>query len=202
MRYSRFIALVSLCLLSGGSAAAQGVSVAPSVTGPVYIAGASVAPGSGTGVSVGTVGEVRRLVYTVTVTEDHWIDAATTQDITIATLPAKTRITGVIADITEAFACAMTCTSSTLSMVVGKGSGGSEYLDSFDADAATAVFGDADSERGAALDGVVNGEIPSWASTQAVVARLTSGTGNLGDGATTNLSAGDVTFYLTTEVLP
>ena len=162
-----------------------------------------ITAGSGVGVTVSNVGAVRRVVYRIDVTEAHWDAAAVTQDLTVATLPAKTRIYDVIADVTEAFACTATCTSTTLSMVVGKGSGGAEYLDSFDVDAAIATFGDVDAERGAALDGVVNGEIPAWGSTQAIVARLTSGTGNLGDGAgTTNLSAGDVSLYLITETYP
>ena len=163
---------------------------------------ARVTAGSGTGVTVDQVGTVRRQVYKVSVIQSHWIANDVTQDLTIATLPAKTRITDVIADVTQVFACTAVCTTATLSMVVGKGAGGSEYLDSFDVDAALAVVGDLDSERGASLDGIINGEIPSWASTQTVVARLTSGTGNLGDDATTNLSGGDITFYLTTERLP
>lgn len=161
-----------------------------------------VTAGSGTGVTVNVTGEVRRVVYKVTVIQSHWDAAAVTQDLTIATLPAKSRITEVIAEVTEQFACTAVCTTATLSMVVGKGAGGAEYLDSFDVDVATDEFGDVDAERGASLQGVVNGEV-TWGSTQTVVARLTSGTGNLGDGAgATNLSGGDVTFYITTEELP
>ena len=167
----------------------------------VTLVDTAVTVGSGTGVTVDVTAKVQRVVYKLSVIQSHWVAAAVTQDFTIATLPAKTRITDVTAEITQQFACTATCTSATLSMVVGKGAGGSEYLDSFDIDAATAVFGDVDSERGASLDGVVNGEI-TWGAAQAVVARLTSGTGNLGNATVTNLSGGDVTFYITTELMP
>lgn len=173
-----------------------------SATGSVILTAPAVTVGSGTGVTVNETAAIQRVTYKVTVIQSQWIDAALTHDLTIATLPAKARIFSIVADITQAFACTATCTSSTLSMVVGKGSGGSEYLDSFDADASTAQFGLVDAERGASLQGIINGETPSWSGTTTVVARLTSGTGNLGDGATTNLSGGDVTFYIDTLVEP
>ncbi|KKN24197.1 hypothetical protein LCGC14_0897280 [marine sediment metagenome] len=160
-----------------------------------------VTAGSGTGVTVNVTGAVRRVVYKVTVTSGQWITNGTTHDFTVATLPAKSRVTDVVADLTTTFACTATCTSSTLAIVVGKGSGGSEYLDSFDADATTATFGDVDSERGGSLQGVINGEV-TWGSTQAIVARLISSSGNVGNGTVTNLSKGTVTFYITTEEMP
>jgi len=163
---------------------------------------AEVTAASGTGVTVNEASLLQRVVYKVTVIQSHWSDASLTQDFTIAQLPAKTRITEIIADITEAFACTATCTSSTLSMVVGTGGGGSTFLDSFDVDAATAQFGIADVERGSALEGIINGNMPDWSGTENIVARLTSGTGNLGNGSVTNLSGGDITFYITTERMP
>ncbi len=169
----------------------------------LFVPDSIITAGSGTGVTVDSKGYLRRQVYKVSVTQAQWIDAALTHDLTIATLPAKTRITEIIADITEQFACTATCTSSTLSMIVGVAAGDLDaYLDSFDVDAATAQFGLVDAERGVVLQGIINGEMPSWSGTTAISARLTSGTGNLGDGATTNLSGGDVTFYITTEEMP
>ncbi len=168
----------------------------------VHLIGPKITEGSGTGVTTNVDAEVRRVTYKITVLQSQWIAAATTADFTIATLPAKTRIFEIIADVTEQFACTAVCTSTTLDMTVGKTAGAAEYLDSFDVDAATAQFGIVDAERGSALQGIINGEIASWGSTQDVIARLTSGTGNIGDGASTNLSGGDITFYITTEVLP
>jgi len=166
---------------------------------------AAITSGSGTGINVNDGGRVQSVVYKATIAKEAFVAAATTADATIATLPAKTILKGIYADVTQTFACTATCTSSTLSMVVGRGSGGAEFLASFDADAAAAQFGDADAElgtemvRAAAIQG---GALGSWASTQAVVLRLTSGTGNIGNGTATNLSQGSVTVYLITERLP
>ena len=165
----------------------------------------AITVGTGTGVTVNDTASVRRVVYKVTVASTQFVAAATTADITIATLPAKTRLVGVYADLATPFACASTCTSATLSMTLGTSAGGNQILVSFDADAAAAVFGDADVELGASINAagrVQDAYLPSWSATQIVTARLTSGTGNIGTGAATNLSAGSITFYLITEVLP
>lgn len=169
----------------------------------VSVAAARIAPGSGTGVTVNDAGSVRRVVYKATVTYAQFIAAAVTADWTIATLPAKTRLIGVYADVTQAFVCASVCTTGTLSATVGTSAGGSDVLASFDADAATALFGDADGELGTGLTraAAIQGSLLSWAGT-IVTMRLTSGTGNLGSGSATNLNAGSITFYLITEVLP
>lgn len=175
------------------------------INGPVYPTRPAITAGSGTGVTVDNVGEIREVVYKVTVAETAFVCAALTCDVTLATLPAKTLVTGALADLTETFACSAVCTTATLSMVLGRGSGGAQFLASFDADAATAQLGDADAELGTTLvraAAVQAGSPESWSSTQAVVVRLTSGTGNIGDGAANNLSQGAVTFYLTTRVYP
>ena len=89
--------------------------------------------------------------------------------------------------------------------LVGSSAGGNQVLVSMDVDAATAVFGDADAELGASMNAagkIQQAWLPSFSATQIVTARMTSGTGNLGNGSTTNLSQGSVTFYLITEVLP
>jgi len=174
--------LFTVSAYGGGGVVSGPISdIGPSavtVSGDLDSTVVNITAGSGTGVTIDAVGRISRVVYKVTVTQDHWIDAAVTQDLTIATLPAKSLLTGIVADITEQFACTAVCTSSTLSMVVGQGAGGAEYLDSFDVDAATAQFGNTDAERGASLAGVVNGVIV-WGSTRTIIARLTSGTGNL-----------------------
>jgi hypothetical protein len=161
--------------------------------------------GSGTGITVNAGGEIRETVYKVTIASTAFVCAATTCDVTVATLPAKTQITAVMADLTTTYACASVCTTSTLSMVFGRGAGGSQWLASFDADASTAQFGDADAELGTTMTratAIQAGSFESWSSTQAAVLRLTSGTGNIGNGAATNLSQGSVTIYLRTTVFP
>ena len=81
--------------------------------------------------------------------------------------------------------------------------GANEYLVLFDADAATGWFGGADAELGTALaraTAVQGGKLSIAGNI--VSLRLTSGTGNIGNGAATNLSQGSITFYLVTERLP
>lgn len=166
-----------------------------------------ITPGSGTGLTVNDQGKLTETVYKVTVARTNFVAAAVTADVTLGTILPKTMIRRVIADVTQTFACTGVCTSSTLSMTVGKSAGGAEYVASFDADAAVAVFGDAVAEGGTALLGgttpnVFDEDIPSWSANTTLQARLTSGTGNLGNGTATNLSQGSVTFYVIAARLP
>lgn len=167
---------------------------------------ARITAGSATGLTVDSVGVLQRQVYKVTIDRTAFVSAATTSDVTIGTLPAKTAVVSVYAQVTQTFACTATCTSSTLSMMLGKGAGGAEYLASgLDIDAATTVFGDADAEMGTLMTraaAIQGGTMNSFSATQAVVMRLTSGTGNIGNGSATNLSQGSVTFYVVTERMP
>ena len=169
-----------------------------------------VTAGSGTGVTVNETANVRTVIYKVTILSTNCVAAATTCDLTIATLPAKTFLKAVIADLTTTYACTAVCTTATLSGTLGTSAGGTQLLASMDLDAATAQFGDADAELGASLNAAArsangalfNGVLMSWGSTTTVTYRITSGTGNLGDGAATNLSQGAMVFYLVTEVFP
>lgn len=164
----------------------------------------SITAGTAAGLTVNQAGfQTGGVVYQVTVATTAFVCAAVTCDVTIATLPANTRLMAADATIATVFACTATCTSTTLSLLLGKGSGGSEYLASFDADAATGWFGDADAEMGTQLTraAAIQGGTFSAAS-QAVVLRLTSGTGNIGTGAVTNLSTGSLVVRLTTVVMP
>jgi hypothetical protein len=167
---------------------------------------ATITAGSGTGISVVNEGQLQRQVYKVTIDRTAFVCAALTCDVTIATLPAKTSVLSVYGHIETVFACTATCTSSTLSMLLGSTAGGAQYLASFDADLSTSVFGDADAElgttmtRAAAIQG--GNAVPNFSSTTPVNLRLTSGTGNIGNGSATNLSQGSVTFYIVTERLP
>lgn len=196
---------------SGGIAAGGDINLARTSSGVLGLTGAltvsapALTVGSGTGVTVNDVGSLRELVYKVTIDRTAFVAAAVTSDVTIATFPAKTQLVAVMADLTQTFACTATCTSSTLSFVLGRGSGGAQFLASFDADAAAAQFGDADAELGTTMTraaAIQAGSFEAWASTQAVVLRLTSGTGNIGNGSATNLSQGSVTIYLVARVLP
>jgi hypothetical protein len=165
---------------------------------------AQITQGAATGLTIVNAGNTRRIVYIATVDRTAFICAAVTCDVTIGTLPAKTILQSVYGDLTTTFACSATCTTATLSAVLGRGAGGAEFLASFDADASATQFGDADAELGTQMTraaAIQGGTLSSWASTATVVMRLTSATGNIGTGAATNLSQGSVTFYLVTERL-
>ena len=162
-----------------------------------------ITAGTAAGITVNQAGALATNVYKVTLEPAAFVCAAVTCDVTIATLPANTWLDNVTASIATQFACTATCTSSTLSFILGKGAGGSEYLASLDADAAAAIFGDADAEMGTLLTraaaiqgGTFNG------TSQVVVLRLTSGTGNIGNATVTNLSGGSIVIWLTTTRLP
>ena len=172
-------------------------STVMALTTPVLTAG------SGTGLTVNDVGSVRTQVYKVTLDKTAFTAASVSNDVTIATLPAKTIVHSVVADVTTPFACTSVCTTGTLSAKLGVAANGTEFLASFDLDAAAATFGDADAEVGSALNAAAatNGGYISWAGTT-VVMRATSGTGNWGSGTVTNLSAGSVTFYILYSILP
>jgi hypothetical protein len=151
----------------------------------------------GTGTGITACNDTGAGFISCTIARTQFIANAVTADFTVTTLPVNTRVEHADLKITTAFACSATSTSSTLSLQLGKGAGGTEYLASIDADAATGWFGDADAEMGTLLTraAAINGGTFS-ATAQAVVLRITSGTGAVGTGAATNLSTGLVTVFL------
>jgi hypothetical protein len=169
---------------AGSTAGVPVVSISGGSLPSVLSSGASITAGSGTGITVNNTGELRIVTYKVTIGTGALICAAVNCDVTIGTLPAKTFVKHALADLTQAFACTGTCTSSTLSAVLGKTAGGTQYLISFDADAAAGQFGDAAAELGASLTEATIptaiGDLASWSATTTVVMRFTSGTGNIG----------------------
>lgn len=173
----------------------------------LYLAASAITAGSATGLTVNNYGEVRRQIYKATVGTAGCTAAATTCDITIATLPAKAWVLQVLADLTTTYACTATCTTATLTGSLGTSAGGQQFIANFDADAAAAQFGDLSAEVGlstlvTAANIGVGAQLSSWTGTTTVVFRLASAVGNIGTGAATNLSQGAVTFYVVTEVWP
>lgn len=149
--------------------------------------------GSGTGITVNATSLAREFCHKITVTEAALSDADGEQDIVLWTVPAKTKITRVICDVTAAF------TGGTIAaFTISVGPAGSEtaYLDAGNAFAGAATYGDADSELGASLEGL-QGHIPSWSGTTAIEARFTA-TGDTVAAAT----AGSATFYIEGVVYP
>lgn len=149
--------------------------------------------GSGTGYTTANSATVREFVHKITVAETALTGAATTEDETIWTIPAKTKVTRMIAQVTATFTGG---TISDFDVTCGITAGGNEYLVSFDIDTATGVFGDAEAELGTGLAGGI-GNIPSFSGTTAVQCRFTS----VGDNVV-NATAGSVTFYIEGVVYP
>ena len=176
----------------------------------LWLSAPAITPGSGTGVTVNSSGESGEVIYKVTVLSTNCIANATTCDLTIGILPAKTMLRQVFADLTVTYACTATCTTATLSGTLGTSAGGAEVLASMDLDAAAVLFGDADAELGTSMNaaavtanGAMNsGVLFSWTGTTTLTYRITSAVGNLGNGSTTNLSQGTIVFYLVTMKLP
>jgi hypothetical protein len=156
--------------------------------------GAIGTAGSGTGFSTIKSGLLRSVVQKITVARTALTAAATTQDLTIWTIPAKTRLSRVIADVTAAFDDAAGPISA-VTMTCGKTAGGAEYLVSGSV-FTTTTLGDATAEVGASLN-TYFGDLPSWSATTAVQCRFTSTGGNL-----STLTTGSVTYYLEWIVYP
>lgn len=175
------------------------------IAGTVSVSTAQVTQASGTGITPTIGGAIERVTYKTTITSPAFTCAALTCDITIATLPAGTILKSVYAQITAAFACASTCTTATLSFTIGSSAGAADIFASTDADAGTNIFGHIDTHLGTAMvraAQVQGGKLFNIASTTPVSMRFTSGTGNIGTGAASNLSQGTVIIWLMTEKLP
>lgn len=162
----------------------------------------------GTDATLVIAGQIQRVIYKATVTGATcagFTGAALTADCTIATLPAKTEITRIIADNTVGFTCSSVCTG-TKTVQVGKTAGGTQYLLAKDA-TAVATYGLVNGDLGASLattasTPVGGGDLPSWSATTALLARYVSGTGNWGNGTVTTVNAGSTTFYIETLTFP
>lgn len=165
----------------------------------------AITSGAGTGITVGGLADVRTATYKVTITSAAFTCLALTCDVTVGTLPAKTKLEAVYADLTTTFACTATCTTATLSFTLGSTAGGTDILSTFDADAAVLQRGLVDADLGTALaraTAIQGGNIFSWTAATPLSLRLISATGNIGTGAATNLSQGSITVYLVTTRIP
>lgn len=166
-------------------------------TGTVRLDGSKITAGSGTGVTVNEVGALQRLIYKVTVTYEALSAAGLTADKTIATLPAKMRLVGIVADTTTKY-IGGAVTAATL--IVGKSAGGNEYIVSHDVFAAAITKGLADADLGTSINrasAIQGGDLPSWTATTIVSVRLTTVTAN-----TNAITQGQTVFYLVTEQMP
>ena len=159
--------------------------------------GPAITAGSGTGVTVNDVGSIRRLVYKVTTAFGAYSAGAKTGDVTLCTLPAKTKVTGIYADTTAAYTGGG---ESAATLKVGLTAGAAEVLAVHDVFAGAVTKGLADADLGTSMvrsAQIQGGMLPSWTATTTLVARLTTTTNN-----TSTLTTGSTTFYVCTVTYP
>lgn len=150
-------------------------------------------PGSGTGFTTNNTGQVVHAVHKITIGEAA-LDAAGTSDETIWTVPAKTRVLRMVADVTATFSGGAI---TDMDVVCGPSAGSNGYLISFDVDTAIGTYGEVAAEIGANLLSATYADIPSWSTTTAIICRFTCGGGNC-DTAT----QGSMTLYIEHLVYP
>jgi len=139
-------------------------------------------------------------VNKVTISYTELVAAALDDRIQTHVIPAKSKITNVIADVTTPFAGL----AGTITLGLGDGTTTeTEYLLNFDVKTAAVTKGLVDADLGVKLSRAnsVQGGIFYWANS-IVHAHFISGTGNFGNGTVTNLSAGSVDIYITVERMP
>jgi hypothetical protein len=174
-----------------GLTIADSSGYAPTVVGSVA---------SGLGVTVDYNGDQRISHLKVTVDHTAWIEAGLVQSLTLASIPAKARILSVIADTTAA----LTNGVSTLDLEVGITGTLGGCIATHDVQAAPVTKGLLDADMGTLMTraaAIQGGTLPSWTAATDLIATLTSGTINLGDGVATALTTGSTTFYVTIEML-
>jgi hypothetical protein len=163
------------------------------VSGTIKSSAAAVTGITGTGITVDYVGQLRRGFYKVTIANTAWTAAATTEDKTLCTIPARGRIVSVIADTTVAYAGTG---ASSYSLRLGTTAGGQELIVDHSV-LATTTKGLADADLGTSINranAVQGGHIPSWTTSTDLKVRLTS------DVNISNITAGTTTFYITVEI--
>jgi len=157
---------------------------------------------SGTGITA-TYGGGRsnHFCLKVTVDKSNFVTNGNNHDVTLWTVPAKTRVLRVVADITAGFTDGAGPITSMV-LTVGKSAGGNTYLvGAAPIDAmATGTHGLVLADGGTDLDDAY-GDVPSWSGTTAISARFAADSPVATVGVT-NLTAGSATFYIDCELYP
>lgn len=136
---------------------------------------------------------------TLSYTSSAFTAANTTVRKQIWTIPARTKVTSVVADVTTPFAGL----AGTINMILGDSTGSeNQFILSFDAKTAAVTRGLASGDLGASLGASASQGGAYYWTGGVVRARFDSGVGNFGNGSTTNLSNGVVTVYITIERMP
>ena len=172
------------------------VTSAFALTGEESIQNVIGTSGSGTGITVVANGYVRHFVDSITIAENALTAAAGTQDITVWTVPAKTRLLRVVANGTVAFDDGAGGISAT-TIQCGTSGTTNAYLANGSIFTAPVVLGDVVAEIGANLVAATWADIPSMTSTTAIVCRFATTGGNV-----VALTTGSVTITIEGVVYP
>ena len=157
------------------------------------VTAANITQSSSAGVTTLDSGSVRTHTYKASITR-AFTGAATTADVVIATLPARTRLISIIADtITNWSGGGVTACTQT----IGTSVGGAQLIASYDCFTAAVVRGLADADMGTSMTraaAVQGGVIPSWTTATPIYLRITTTSAN-----TNALTQGETIVYLITE---
>ena len=157
------------------------------------VTAANITQSSSAGVTTLDSGSVRTHTYKASITR-AFTGAATTADVVIATLPARTRLISIIADtITNWSGGGVTACTQT----IGTSVGGAQLIASYDCFTAAVVRGLADADMGTSMTraaAVQGGAIPSWTTATPIHLRITTTSAN-----TDALTQGETIVYLITE---
>lgn len=154
-----------------------------------------------TGLDLTVDGDMRRGYLKITLDYRAFTAAAVTQTLPVATLPARCRVTSVIADTTTHY----DGLRPTLNLEVGVVGTNGALITSHDVITAAVTKGLADGDLGTNLqraNAVQGGWIVSWTgATNLTVTMTNTFPENLGTGAATRMSQGVTVIYVTYDVL-
>jgi hypothetical protein len=173
----------------GPSGVARVAEISSSLTSVTPIAAA-------TGRDVYYNGDMRRGCYRVAVSDAGWTKpAALTEDLALLSIPAKARITSIVADTLYAY---WASGAASITLRVGTTAGGQQLIADHDVFTAAVTKGLADADLGTSINranAVQGGYIPSWTASTTIYARLTA------DVNLSGLAAGQTFYYVCVEFL-
>ena len=164
-------------------------------SGETRLAYGKITAGSGTGITVNSLGHLNRQTYKVTTTYAAYADTDTKKGLVIATLPAKMKIVGFYSETTAAYTGG--AVSATMLRVGVTAEDAAEIIADHDVKTAVVTKGLTDADMGTSMTRaaqIQGGYLPSWTGTTAIYATI-----NTTDANTNVLTTGSTTFYIVTE---
>jgi hypothetical protein len=169
----------------------------------LVVEGNTLALAASTGVTVLSQNEITRSCITVEIRKEAWTAAAASQYVYLASLKPRTRIVGAYLETTEALAGLAGTIQATLEVQ------GSDLIPAHDVKTAAVVKGPLLADLGASSKLLVANasmgayiDTAGWNGIVQPRVKLTSGTGNIGTGSATHLTAGLMRAWIIIESLP